>query len=116
MCRHRSDRRLNRFSTQTSGTATAQTSVLQLTITSLDHNAGFGVSGNHVHVIHLMHMWTEMRVCLVVTEQELVLNGSVATVPTHGRCDGCRQNGKQYDEGCRCAHHCVVQYKQILWI
>jgi hypothetical protein len=113
MRRNGSDRSLDRFSTQASSTMTAQMTVLQLMLTLFDRNIATRVLCNHVHMIHVMHIWTRMRGCLVVTERELMLNGALAALATHCRCDGCRQKRKQHDYGCSCTHCCLVQYKQL---
>ena len=64
--------------------------VPELIITRYTRNAGFRVLHNHVNVIHPVHM--QVGVCLVGTERELMLNQSMATVPTHGRSNGRGQN------------------------
>jgi hypothetical protein len=90
VCRNSRRRRLNGSSTETSGSVTAQTTVLQLMLAMLDHNLGIRVLHNHVHMVHVMHMGTRVRLCLVVIERGLMLR-SVAALAAEGRCDGCRQ-------------------------
>lgn len=58
MRRNRSDRLLNGFGTQTNGAVTPQPTVLQSMLKLLDHDAGFRLLRNHVHLIHVMHMWS----------------------------------------------------------
>jgi len=71
---------------------TARTNVLQLILTRLDRSLGIGFLRNHVHMIRVMHIWTQVRVGLVVTKRELMLNRALATVRTYRRCNRCRQN------------------------
>jgi hypothetical protein len=64
---------------------------VQFMMALLDHSAGFQVLRDEVHVIHVMHVGTQVRVCPLMTERELGLNRSLATVPTHRgheRCHG----------------------------
>ena len=68
---------------------TAQTTSLQLMITLLNHSTRARVLSDHVHVIHMIHMGAQMRVCLVMTQRELMLNRSAATVHTHRGREGC---------------------------
>jgi hypothetical protein len=61
---------------------TAQMEALPWMLTRLDHNVAIRVLRDHVHMIHVMHMWTHMRVCFVVTQRELMLRWPLATVRT----------------------------------
>ena len=90
MRRNSRRRRPNGSSTETTGSVTAQTTVLPLMLAMLDRNVGLRVLRNHVHMFHVMHMKTRVRVHLVVIERELMLR-SVAALAAEGRCDGCRQ-------------------------
>lgn len=81
-CRNRRNRHLNGFGAQTSSNVTAQTAVLQPMLTLLDHEVGIRVLCNHVHMIQMMHMGPQMRVCFIVTKREWMLKWALATVRT----------------------------------
>jgi hypothetical protein len=89
MCSGKKNRRVNRSSTHTRGGLAAQTAVLELMLTLLDHCTGVCVFCAHVHMIHVVQVETEADVCFVMTELELMPGRSIATANTRRGCDRC---------------------------
>lgn len=56
-------------------------------VAMFDHDVDIRALGNHVYMIHMMHMWTHMRVRIIVTQREPMLRQLLATVAAKRGCD-----------------------------